>query len=282
MALGWDESDVKRDARGRFARFESGGVPDMEFVDSPGDFCNEQFNPDAVPQPIRDTYRAYKGSKYVEVNDGLRGRAPVTPNGERITNELTELMDHNRTTQEIWVTRAMKPDAFGGKGPDELVGSTFLDPGFMSTTLTEQLPPQFTYKGKDKEQHYPITLRLKVPEGTPAYGDAANDVLKENELTLAPGRTYDITGVREVGNGEWEVFAEIAPEKSPPPPKVVAAESTDGKGLTGDDLFEYITGKPKSQSDDPWHDFTDALKKDGSIFSRIDEPALEELWASLR
>lgn len=283
MVIGWDESDVKRDRLGRFSRFESGGVPDMEFVDSPGDWCNEQFSPDSVAQEDRDAYRLYKGKAYVPVNAGLRGRADLSPEDAALADQVTALMDNNRTSEDVWATRAVKPDAFGGKNPDELVGSTFMDPGFTSTTFTEELPAQFTYAGKltGGKPEFPITMRLKVPAGTPAYGDAANDQLKENELTLAPGRAFDITGVRELGGGRWEVFAEVAPEKSAPPPKV-SAPTTDGKGLTGDALYEYIVGKSQVESDDPWHDFTDALKKDGSIFSRIDEPALEELWVSLK
>lgn len=210
MAIGWDESKVKRDAHGRFSRFEVGNIPSADFMDA-GEadaWVRETFDAlELVPEEA-SALDDYANFDYGTINSALRNGEPATPETQEKISALDAVMERNATPEDAWVTRAVSPEAFGGKRPDELVGSTFEDPGFMSTTMTKDLPLLFDVS----TQQYPAVLRLKVPGGTPAYSPdvaSTSEGPSEHELLLGRGTRFDITGVKQTTDGRFEIFGDV-------------------------------------------------------------------------
>jgi hypothetical protein len=208
MALrGWSESDVKRDAEGRFSRFEAGSIPSVTFLP---DALIDHIMPNVFSNDLSsDEFGAieqYKMNRYGPINRGLRAGSLPAPDDET-ARRVDDVLARHSTPEDVWVSRACSRSTFGGKGPDEIVGRSYQDDGFMSTTVSEHLPGDFD----NPENGYPIVLRLKVPKGTPAYytegmGDMPQS---EHELLLGRGRRFDVAGVRELADGRYEVFAEM-------------------------------------------------------------------------
>lgn len=209
--VAWDESSVKRDRLGRFSRHEFGSIPTPKFLP---DLVLNHLNTEALldsdaeltPEQT-DALDGYKVADFQGTNRGLRGQDDLLPEEEEQIASIDEVMASNRLSDEAWVSRAVAADAFGGKSPDELVGSEFEDPAYMSTTLSESLPGEFG----EFEDLYPVVMRLRVPAGTPAYyteglGDTPEN---EHELLLGRGQRFSIQGVRQTEDGRWEVFGEV-------------------------------------------------------------------------
>lgn len=208
MPVVWNESQVKRDRLGRFSRFESGSIPKTNFLpDNLIDHILPNMFPNDLTSDEIEALDNYKVADFQGINNGLRGKEDLLPEEQEQIDVMDGVFARHATPEDLWVSRAVAPDAFGGKEPDELVGSAFQDDGFMSTTVSENLPGEFDQFA----DLYPVIMRLKVPKGTPAYyteglGDTPEN---EHELLLGRGREFDVTAVRELEGGRWEVFGEL-------------------------------------------------------------------------
>ncbi len=210
--VSWNESKVKRDGQGRFARFESGAIPSADYMDAPeaDQWMRETFDPGELTPEEAVAVDDYANFDYGAVNDALRGDGSIPPDVQTKIDHIDSVMAANSTPEDAWVTRAVSPAAFGGKTPDQLVGSSFQDDGFMSTTMTKDLPLLFDVSASQ----YPAILRLKVPGGTAAFSPdtvSTSDGPSEYELLLDRGTEFKVNGVRQTTDGRFEVFAEIQP-----------------------------------------------------------------------
>lgn len=143
----------------------------------------------------RASLRHYTGNNFTEINGQLRGKYPPTPS----------VMAHAANMQ-----RGMKPLPEGvilyrGTGPTaalpgnieaykDLIGGTFVDHGFFSTSI-----------GPRSGQ---IKLTIEAPKGTPAaYVQNISHYPNELEMLLGAGLRYEILSAKEENSGWNSVIA---------------------------------------------------------------------------
>jgi hypothetical protein len=139
---------------------------------------------------------------YVEINGYLRGSDPGSPAVRHDIDQMDRAMAGHPTTEDIVVTRGTNLGHIGMPA-DAMVGQTFHDPAYMSTSLGDAAG---AFSGKD------AVLHLRVPEGTPAlymekvsaFGDG------ERELLLGRDMGYRVDRVMWEG-GQWQIYGEIIP-----------------------------------------------------------------------
>lgn len=164
----------------------------------------------------------YVGNYFHPMNRVLRGMAAPDSfdqfyglNPGQLQELIRDAASAMRPTPEpIAVTRATGWDAFGlgnlqlsevAEAAEGLKGRTFQDPGFLSTT-TKREPP-FASAGSP-------TLRLEVPAGTSAaYVKAISDRPQESEMILAPGTSFEVTGVERGPKGGVIVVGRVLPRE---------------------------------------------------------------------
>jgi hypothetical protein len=129
------------------------------------------------------------------------------PDSPEIRNDIEQIdraMAGNPVPEDIVVSRGTGLGHIGMPAPD-MVGQTFNDPAYMSTSLGDTAG---AFDGKD------AVLHLRVPAGTPAlymenvsaFGNA------ERELLLGRGMSYRVDRVIWE-NGQWQIYGEITPPK---------------------------------------------------------------------
>ena len=157
--------------------------------------------------------RSYTGGGYVDINNTYRPQLPdakpVSPSFKNQAARIDEVMKQpsSRTKQEMLVTRGITLDKFTAAGfglpyvpqdldqfmeiKDALVGQTFRDDGYLSTSY---MSGKFSAKTYDYTKHAPafdkeIRLNIVVPPGTPALNVAKMSATssKEREIILDRG-----------------------------------------------------------------------------------------------
>ncbi|MFF9017619.1 putative T7SS-secreted protein [Streptomyces sp. NPDC014870] len=141
---------------------------------------------------------------YKEMNGYLRGNPDLgTPDVLRNIEEVDKGLAGRPVPEDVMVVRGQDVGHLGVRRPEELVGRTESDPGYMSTSLGDH--PVGAFEGKQG------ILHLRVPEGTDAlwlekvshYGNG------ERELLLGRGTNYRVTRAFEDENGQWQIYGEV-------------------------------------------------------------------------
>jgi hypothetical protein len=145
-------------------------------------------------------------TSYQEMNGYLRGDADLgTPDVLRHIENTDKALAGTPVPQDITVVRGQGVGHLGVDAPDDLLGRTITDKGYMSTSLGDNgAVPAFASK--------PSILHLRVPKGTPAiwvenvgaYG------MGERELLLGRGTSYEVTRAF-VENGQWHIYGDVLP-----------------------------------------------------------------------
>lgn len=139
-------------------------------------------------------YGAKLGSNSYEINYALRNNKILSDENRKYVYLIDNVMKRFHLKEELIVYRALKPmEAYHF---DEMIGDTFTDQGYMSTSLTKE--GSYAYF-----ERYPIVLEITLPIDTSCvyveWFKGAND---EAELILGRGTTISIGEARtEVING---------------------------------------------------------------------------------
>ncbi|WNM35150.1 ADP-ribosyltransferase [Streptomyces sp. Li-HN-5-11] len=153
-----------------------------------------------LPAPHPDGWGTYK-----EMNGYLRGDASkLTPYVQHNIDEVDKALAGHPVPDDVMVVRGTDIGHLHLDDPLEMLGNTYGDPGYLSTSLGNH--PVSTFAGKD------AILHLRVPKGTPAlwvekvgkYG------MGERELLLGRGTQYRVTRVF-MENGQVQVYGEVLP-----------------------------------------------------------------------
>ena len=168
---------------------------------------------DNLTTPQYDALRSYTGGGYADINNTYRPQLPdakpVSPSFKNQAARIDEVMKQpsSRTKQEMLVTRGITLDKFTAAGfglpyvpqdldqfmeiKDALVGQTFKDDGYLSTSY---MSGKFSAKTYDYTKHAPafdkeIRLNIVVPPGIPALNVAKMSATssKEREVILDRG-----------------------------------------------------------------------------------------------
>jgi hypothetical protein len=161
----------------------------------------------------REAVKSYKTTGYRHINGVLRhGTAPGKGTQERIA-ALDAAISKGKVERPIKVYRAFDARALPGP-PTSLVGHTFTDHGFVSTSESFREPFAIAAKRVPKGRR-PILARISVPAGTHAgFPDRVQSLQgvsghQELELLLARDSSFRITGVKSATNGIVEMALEL-------------------------------------------------------------------------
>ncbi|MFD3497612.1 ADP-ribosyltransferase [Streptomyces sp. NPDC058678] len=153
-----------------------------------------------LPAPHPDGWGTYK-----EMNGYLRGDdSKLTPYVQHNIDEVDAALAGHAVPEDVLVVRGTGIGHLDLDDPLDMLGNTYRDKGYMSTSLGNH--PVAAFAGED------ALLHLRVPKGTPAlwvekvgkYG------MGERELLLGRGTEYRVTRVfRE--NGQIQVYGEVLP-----------------------------------------------------------------------
>ncbi|MFE4601077.1 putative T7SS-secreted protein [Kitasatospora indigofera] len=155
----------------------------------------------AVENYTLDSETAPKGQSYQDINRSLRDEIPRTSQIDHQVAELDKALQAHPVPEDIVVTRGTDLRHLDVTNPEDLVGRTITEQGYMSTSLGD-LPAM--YRGKE------AILHLSVPGGTPGLWVENVGAMGAAERELLLGRNLDwkATKVVKVGN-QYHVFGEI-------------------------------------------------------------------------
>ncbi|MGW9025533.1 ADP-ribosyltransferase, partial [Streptomyces sp. NPDC055722] len=142
---------------------------------------------------------------YKEMNGFLRGDATKwSPYVQHNIDEVDKALAGNPVPEDLMVVRGTGTGHLKLDDPLEMLGRTYDDKGFMSTSLGDHPVPAFA--GED------ALLHLRVPKGTPALWveKVSNFGMGERELLLGRGTQFRVTRVF-MDNGQVQVYGEVLP-----------------------------------------------------------------------
>ncbi|MFD0506306.1 ADP-ribosyltransferase [Streptomyces chiangmaiensis] len=120
-------------------------------------------------------------------------------------DQMDKVMSTRPVPDTIMVARGTNLGYLKLGSPAEMLGQTFPDKGYTSTSLGNH--PVRTFEGKE------AILRLRVPRGTPALWleKVSHFDVEERELLLARGTKFKVTRVFMDSKGQWQVYGEVLP-----------------------------------------------------------------------
>jgi hypothetical protein len=176
--------------------------------------------PDA--RKVTDTYTS---NAAYSINAILRGQSKVFDKNpisgqqrtvaKNIVPKLDAMMDKSKVTEAVQVVRGVELNAFGGEEALlKLVGKTYRDRGYLSTSLNNKLD---TSVYDVAASGVPVEMKITVPQGTRAlYLGEESDTLGERELLLDRGTKMALqTATYNPRRKLWEVTATVLPGKRP-------------------------------------------------------------------
>lgn len=200
----WIESEHPRLPNGEFTEVEH--AFDWLTPHEADQMQNEMLRSANWKREQETALRGYARSSYVAINTHLRGGDP-SPSSTTLY-QIAHITNAMRpTTRPVRVRRAVYADSFEGMtvGGDfeSMIGRTYEDPGFLSTTLS---PDFLGTAGYGRNTPF-VLLDLEVPTGTQAAylgGPHGPGVEAEHELLLQRGTRFKITHVGEETNSRGQ------------------------------------------------------------------------------
>lgn len=184
------------------------GRPGTVGGSAPSAAALEKFS--GYPEAERDSVNRYTGFDYGIINGLLRTPAthdepsPLVERAQVDIKNIDSVIGKSVTTEPITVYRGMGPEPFAT--PHELyygmdrqkfdwnavVGKTFTDLGYTSTTTSHDVAQSWDFKGVIAEIHVPAGIgAFHIPR---AWTDTVND---EHEVLLQRGLKFHITSITQ-------------------------------------------------------------------------------------
>ena len=193
------------------AELSDGTVPfrdDKEAITYGQKYWNDYVdNLDPSASRALNDYTGEGFPSYRDMNGYLRDIGGYGPRSETLhaINEVDRVLSSRPVPDDVMVVRGTGLDHLKVDSPADMLGNTYPDKGYTSTSLGNHPVPAF--KGK------PAILHLRVPKGTPALWleKVSQFGLEERELLLARGTEYKVTRVFMDDAGKWQIYGEILP-----------------------------------------------------------------------
>lgn len=157
----------------------------------------------SLPADQRQALRDYSMEpphypSYVDINGQLRRGVGISTY-VKATVDAMDLALRARPVPEAIIVRRGTDLGHFSKDPKSLVGETFIEPGFLSTSLGHA-----AFNDRDSVMH------LTVPAGTPAIYMEKLSAFggSERELLLARGLKIEIRKVK-FRDGQWQLYGEV-------------------------------------------------------------------------
>ncbi|MFD0624850.1 ADP-ribosyltransferase [Streptomyces sanglieri] len=189
-----------------------GTVPfadDFDAVQYGRDYWNDYV--DNLDPSAQQALRDYTGDSfpsYKDMNGYLRNDPHYGPRPEVLhdISEMDRVMSTRPVPEDVMVVRGTGIGHLDLDSPLEMMGGTFGDEGYLSTSLGNHPVPSFA--GKD------AILHLRVPKGTPALWleKVSHYGVTEREILLGRGSEYRVTRVFVDEAGQAQVYGEVLPK----------------------------------------------------------------------
>ncbi|HEY5857667.1 MAG TPA: ADP-ribosyltransferase [Aldersonia sp.] len=161
----------------------------------------------------RDAVGAYTAGAYLDVNEALRGRRPMTAAVQQGIEHLRSALAKFPLPSACRVSRETELEDLGldaGQSPEDLVGEVLQELGFLSASGL-RVPPRIV------DRRNPVWLDLVVAAGVPALLITEELTLasaSEREVLLIDARELFDTGVHlHQESGLWVVQAMVIDEE---------------------------------------------------------------------
>ncbi|MFB6785003.1 ADP-ribosyltransferase, partial [Streptomyces sp. NPDC056352] len=208
----FDELSTAEKHRVAAAELTDGTVPftdDLAAIDYGRDYWNDYV--DNLDPSAKQSLWNYTGEtfpSYHDMNGHLRGTPGFGPRPEVLHDigEMDRVMSTRPVPDDIMVVRGTGLGHLNLRSPLDMLGKTYPDKGYTSTSLGNHPVPSFA--GKE------AILHLRVPKGTPALWleKVSKFDVEERELLLARGSEFRVTRVF-MDNGQAQVYGEVLPAK---------------------------------------------------------------------
>ena len=146
----------------------------------------------------------YSGFDYRNINNSLRGLDILTSDNQLTVKTIESVLDNASLPKDMILYRGTSTDALGplkNLSPDELVGKTIVEPGFMSTS-TEKIIAEGTFVGN-------MQMTIKASKGSQGLDiSSISQYASEAEVLFQAGQIMEIQSA-EIMNGVLHLGAEI-------------------------------------------------------------------------
>lgn len=180
----WDNVELKVQGNGHPAD-SMGDVPgrplegDGIVYENVGDLSDTQI----------DALKKYTGDDYRNINNSLRGMEEAAPENRVTIKEIKSALDHAALPEDMTLYRGTSTDALGdlkNLQPEDMVGQTFTEQGFMSTSTNSAVAGE-TFKGN-------MQITIEVSKGAHAMDISSISKYKsEGEILFNAGQELLIT-----------------------------------------------------------------------------------------
>jgi hypothetical protein len=147
--------------------------------------------PDRLTESEAGYIEGYASNGHKITNRALRGEIEMTPSIQARVDGIRSGLAKYPLPANVRVTREVDANVYGivnAESIDHLIGDSFTERGFMSTSVRAR-PPHSTTRPD------PAILELIVPKGTPALRlGALADIPDEAEALVIDGQRYRIVG----------------------------------------------------------------------------------------
>ena len=145
----------------------------------------------------------YSGDDYRNINNSLRGMETATPENAQRINTLKQTLDNSSLPQDMTLYRGTTTNALGdlkGLAPEDLVGKTFVENGFMSTSTSSSVGNAFKYD---------MQITINAAKGSHAMDiSSISNYTHEAEVLFSSGQEMIITGAEKI-NGVLHITVSI-------------------------------------------------------------------------
>lgn len=156
----------------------------------------------------------YTGDDYKNINDSLRGKDTATPQNAQVINTLTNALQESELSENMTLYRGTSITALGSElmnlSPEELVGESFTERGFTSTSTDDYMARYFATNYNYNSRPMIMTIDARA-------GDHALNVTpisqhpSEQEILFNRDTSFTITRA-EVTDGVLNIT--VRPERS--------------------------------------------------------------------
>lgn len=130
----------------------------------------------------------YTGDNYVNINNSLRGLETVTPENQLTIKNMQSALSNASLPKDMTLYRGTSTEALGNLknlSPEDLVGKTFKETGFMSTSTNSSVASG-TFSGN-------MQITIEAPSGVHALDiSSISQYSNEAEILFDAGQEMKI------------------------------------------------------------------------------------------
>ncbi len=161
-------------------------------------------NLDKLTKSEIESITKYTGDNYVNINNSLRGLDKMTDSNKIIDENLSSALDKASLPNDVVVYRGTSTEALGdlnGLSPKELIGKTFVEPAYMSTS-TDSTVALETFSGN-------VQMTIKAPKGAKGLDvSLVSQFANESEILFQSGQVMQIQAA-EIINDILHIIVKI-------------------------------------------------------------------------